>query len=70
MVPSLRPEDSEMLLSPWVDPDDFNPGYVMRGAHLLPKRGDKPEWRHAHDYEADKEALAAADLSDGALVYG
>jgi cation diffusion facilitator CzcD-associated flavoprotein CzcO len=70
VVPSLRPEDSEMLLSPWVDPDDFNPGYVMRGAHLLPKRGDKPEWRHAHDYEADKEALAAADLSDGALVYG
>jgi hypothetical protein len=70
VVPSLRPEDKDMPLGPWMDPDNFNPGYVMRGVHLLPKRGDKPEWRHSHDYEADKNVLAAADLDDGALVYG
>ena len=70
VVPSLRPEDRDMPLSPWIDPENFNPGYVMRGGHLLPKQGDKPEWRHAHDYEVDKETLAAADLSDGTLVYG
>ncbi len=69
VVPSLRPEDKDMPLSPWVDPEDFNPGYLTRGVHLLPKRGDKPEWRHTHDYEADKKALAAADLDDGTLVY-
>jgi hypothetical protein len=22
----------------------------MRGMHLLPKRGDKPEWQHTQDY--------------------
>ena len=70
VVPSLRPEDREMALSPWIDPENFNPGYVMRGGHLLPKQGDKPEWRHSHDYEADKETLPAADLSDGTLAYG
>ena len=70
VVPSLRPEDGEMPLSPWIDPENFNPGYVMRGGHLLPKQGDKPEWRHAHDYEVDKETLAAADLGDGTLVSG
>jgi cation diffusion facilitator CzcD-associated flavoprotein CzcO len=70
VVPSLRAEDKDMPLLPWMDPEDFNPGYVMRSAHLLPRRGNKPEWRHSHDYEADKETLAAADLSDGTLVYG
>ena len=70
VVPSLRPEDSEMPLSPWVDPENFNPGYIMRSGHLLPKQGNKAEWRHSHDYEVDKETLAAADLSDGTLVYG
>jgi cation diffusion facilitator CzcD-associated flavoprotein CzcO len=70
VVPSLRPEDSEMPLSPWIDPENFNPGYVVRSGHLLPKQGNKPEWRHSHDYEVDKETLAAADLSDGTLVYG
>jgi len=23
---------------PWIDPKNFNPGYVMRGMHLLPTR--------------------------------
>src|SRR5260221_298444 len=39
VVPALRPEDADMPLLPWIDPEDFNPGYVMRGMHLLPKRG-------------------------------
>ena len=38
----LRPEDKDMPLLPWIDPENFNPGYLMRGMHLLPKRGDKP----------------------------
>jgi cation diffusion facilitator CzcD-associated flavoprotein CzcO len=70
VVPSLRPEDKDMPLMPWMDPENFNPGYIVRGVHLLPKRGDKPEWRHSHDYEADKNVLGTADLDDGALVYG
>ena len=70
VIPSLRPEDKDMPLSPWVDPEEFNPGYLMRGMHLLPKRGNKPEWRHSHDYSVDKDALAGADLDDPALAYG
>ena len=27
----------------------------MRGMHLLPKRGDKPEWQHTQDYWAEKD---------------
>jgi hypothetical protein len=35
----------------------------------LPKRGDKPEWAHAHDYWAEKDAIPAIDLMDSAFVY-
>ena len=32
-----------MKLGSWIDPENFNPGYLMRSMHLLPQRGDKPE---------------------------
>lgn len=70
MTPALRPEDKDMPLLPWIDPENFNPGYIMRGMHLLPKRGDKPEWQHNQDYWAEKDEFPAIDLDDAAFVYG
>jgi cation diffusion facilitator CzcD-associated flavoprotein CzcO len=69
VTPKLRPEDHNMPLLPWIDPENFNPGYMMRGMHLLPKRGDKPEWQHNQDYWAEKDEFPAIDLSDKAFVY-
>ncbi len=69
VVPALRPEDADMALEPWIAPDNFNPGYVNRGIHLLPKCGSKTEWRHTHDYWEDNHTIPAADLDDGNLVY-
>jgi cation diffusion facilitator CzcD-associated flavoprotein CzcO len=69
VTPALRPEDKDMPLLPWIDPENFNPGYVMRSMHLLPKRGDKPEWQHTQDYWTEKDQLLAIDLDDGTLVY-
>lgn len=62
---ALRPEDEDMPLLPWIEADNFNPGYLMRGMHLLPKRGDKPEWMHNQDYWAERHELPAIDI-DGA----
>ena len=45
-------------------------GYLMRDMHLLPKRGDKPEWQHSQDYWAEKDEIPAIDLDDPAFVYG
>jgi cation diffusion facilitator CzcD-associated flavoprotein CzcO len=67
---ALRPEDEDMKLLDWIDPENFNPGYMLRGMHLLPKRGDKPEWQHTQDYWAEKDAFPAIDLDDRAFVYG
>jgi cation diffusion facilitator CzcD-associated flavoprotein CzcO len=69
VVPALRPRDRDMPLRPWIDADNFNPGYMMRGMHLLPRRGDKPEWAHTQDYWAEKDEFPAIDLDDAPFVY-
>jgi cation diffusion facilitator CzcD-associated flavoprotein CzcO len=69
VTPALRAEDQDMPLLPWIDPENFNPGYIMRSMHLLPKRGDKPEWQHTQDYWNEKDEFPAIDLDDGAFVY-
>jgi cation diffusion facilitator CzcD-associated flavoprotein CzcO len=66
---ALRPEDHNMPLLSWIDPENFNPGYMMRNMHLLPKRGDKVEWQHTQDYWAEKDQFAAIDFDDKAFVY-
>jgi cation diffusion facilitator CzcD-associated flavoprotein CzcO len=66
---ALRPEDDDMPLLPWIDTESFNPGYVLRGMHLLPKRGDKPEWQHTQDYWREKDQFPAIDLNDKPFVY-
>jgi cation diffusion facilitator CzcD-associated flavoprotein CzcO len=65
----LRPEDKDMALSSWIDPENFNPGYLMRGMHLLPQKGDKREWQHTQDYWREKDELPKIDLDDKAFVY-
>jgi cation diffusion facilitator CzcD-associated flavoprotein CzcO len=67
---ALRALDRDMPLLPWIDPENFNPGYMMRAMHLLPKRGDKPEWQHNQDYWSEKDQIPTIDLCDAAFVYG
>ncbi|MGH7061030.1 MAG: hypothetical protein ACREFH_11620, partial [Stellaceae bacterium] len=69
VTPELRAQDRDMPLLPWIDPKNFNPGYLMRGMHLLPHRGAKPEWQHTQDYWAEKDEFPAIDLTDPAFVY-
>ena len=66
---ALRPEDRDMELLPWIDPENFNPGYLMRAMDLLPKRGTKPEWQHSQDYWREKDELPAIDLDGPEFVY-
>jgi hypothetical protein len=58
-----------MALQPWVAPENFNPGYIQRGLHLLPKQGAHAPWLHRQDYAVDKVELPQADLEDGSLAY-
>jgi cation diffusion facilitator CzcD-associated flavoprotein CzcO len=69
VTPQLRPEEADMELLPWVDPENFNPGYLMRSIHLMPKSGDHQPWVHSQDYWMEKDLIPGADLDDGCLVY-
>ena len=69
VVPALRAEDADMALLPWVEPEDFNPGYLQRSLDRLPRQGARDPWRHTQDYWSEKDELPAADLDDGALRF-
>jgi cation diffusion facilitator CzcD-associated flavoprotein CzcO len=67
--PELRPEETDAERLPWVDPENFNPGYLMRSMHLLPKQLDHQPWVHSQDYWMERSEIPAADLDDGCLVF-
>jgi monooxygenase len=69
VTPALRAEEAAMPLGPWVDPENFNPGYMMRSMHLMPAQGDREPWRLLHDYLVERNVLPAADLDDGTLQF-
>ncbi len=65
----LRPEDHNMEILPWLDEDNFNPGYMKRGGHLLPKRGNKRDWQHTQDYWREKDEIPLIDLDGAEFEY-
>ncbi len=69
VTPTLTGVDTNMALLPWVDPENFNPGYIVRGIHLLPKQGDHAPWLHTQDYHSEKDILPLVDLNQAALRY-
>ena len=66
---SFRPEDKDMDILPWIESDNFNPGYLQRGLDQMPRRGDKPEWRHNQDYWCEREEIPAIDLDGAEFLY-
>ncbi len=65
----LRAEDKDMEILPWMDADNFNPGYLMRAMHLMPKRGSNPIWEHTQDYWKERDELPTVDLTAEEFVY-
>lgn len=70
VTPQLRASEKDMPLYDWPDEEDFNPGYLLRGRKILPKRGAGNDWRLEQDFWAEREQFAAIDLEDEAFRYG
>lgn len=57
-------------LTPWIEDDNFNPGYLKRDMAKMPKRlGDLPEWRHSQDYWLEAQDIPAIDLDGEEFSY-
>ena len=69
IVVGSRADERGMNRGPWIDPENFNPGYLMRGMHLLPQSGATDEWRHTQDYWAEKDLFPTIDLADPVFRY-
>jgi cation diffusion facilitator CzcD-associated flavoprotein CzcO len=70
VTPVLRDGEADMPLRPWMDPEDFNPGYLMRSIERVPRQGDRLPWRGTDlGYLEEREILPAADLEDGSLSF-
>ncbi|MEM9054965.1 MAG: NAD(P)/FAD-dependent oxidoreductase [Pseudomonadota bacterium] len=67
--PVFRAEDKDMDILPWMDSDNFNPGYLMRSQHLMPKRGSKYIWQHTQDYWRERDELPSIDLDAEEFAY-
>jgi cation diffusion facilitator CzcD-associated flavoprotein CzcO len=68
-TPRLRPTDHDMVAKPFIDPADFAPGYMRRGAGRLPQQGDRAPWLNPQDYYAEKDSLDEVCVADGVLHF-
>eukprot|EP00592_Proboscia_alata_P000855 CAMPEP_0194372064 /NCGR_PEP_ID=MMETSP0174-20130528/20349_1 /TAXON_ID=216777 /ORGANISM="Proboscia alata, Strain PI-D3" /LENGTH=521 /DNA_ID=CAMNT_0039150341 /DNA_START=231 /DNA_END=1796 /DNA_ORIENTATION=+ len=48
---------------------NFNPSYVQRAQHMLPKQGNSGPWKLEQNYEKDKEVLLDHPLEDEYLTF-
>lgn len=69
VAPALRQEERDMAIHDWIDDEDFNPNYLKRAVHMLPRRGDSREWRHTQDLWRERKEFPEIDLSDDVFVY-
>jgi cation diffusion facilitator CzcD-associated flavoprotein CzcO len=65
----LRPQDEHLPVLDWIDPEDFNPGYLLRSLPVLPKRLDRPEWTTNRHYSAEVAEFPNIDLNGPEFVY-
>ena len=66
---AMPPDLAELPQLPWVDPDSFNPSYLMRDMHLMPRRLDLPDWQHTQDYWEEKDRFVAISPNVRAFLY-
>jgi monooxygenase len=66
---AIPPDLAAMPHLPWIEADNFNPGYLLRGLDAMPRRGDRPEWRYNQDYWAERGEFPQIDLDNPAFLY-
>ena len=64
-----RPVDADMPLLPFINPEQFNPGYLLRSQHLMPKAGDRAPWQMSMDFWAEREEFESENFDDGCLQF-
>ncbi|GAA5235797.1 NAD(P)/FAD-dependent oxidoreductase [Verticiella sediminum] len=69
VVPTIAGEDAGMPRRPWIEPENFNAGYVMRAQERMYRQGDRHPWRHDLEYDEERAILPAVHPGESALAY-
>ena len=69
VVPTVRSEDADMPRLLWMDPENFNAGYVQRAQHRMFRQGDRHPWKNGMEYYEEKTLLPAVPADDNTLAY-
>jgi cation diffusion facilitator CzcD-associated flavoprotein CzcO len=69
VTPTPLESERDMEQLPWISEEEFNPGYLKRSLHLMPKQGTHEPWTYIADYYAEREILPNLDLDEPQLVY-
>ena len=69
VTPTLLDAEKGMAKRPWISEQEFNPGYLKRSMHLLPKQGSHAPWTFDCDYYNERDVLPSIDLDEPQLVY-
>ncbi len=69
VVPRLKEKRSSMELSPFVDPSEFSPGYLVRSASRVPRSSSEEPWCYDIDFWSEKDRLPTAPVRDEFLTY-
>ncbi|HEY7776863.1 MAG TPA: NAD(P)/FAD-dependent oxidoreductase [Kineobactrum sp.] len=69
VIPTVLPGERDMAQRPWISEDEFNPGYLKRSMHLLPRQGTHEPWTYVGDYYVERELLPTVNLDEPQLVY-
>ncbi len=69
VVPTLSNGDADMQRLPWIDPENFNAGYVVRAQSRMYRQGDRAPWKHDMEYHEERTVLPTVRPEDEALAY-
>ncbi len=69
VTPRLRVDPATMDLTPYVDPAQFSPGYLVRSADRVPRSGSSEPWCYELDFWSEKDTLPSVSLRDEFLEY-
>jgi cation diffusion facilitator CzcD-associated flavoprotein CzcO len=69
VTPTPLESEQDMPRLPWMSEQEFNPGYLKRSLHLLPRQGDHAPWQYEGDYYVERDSLPRVALDEPQLSY-
>jgi cation diffusion facilitator CzcD-associated flavoprotein CzcO len=68
-TPTLREQDQDMDVRPFIDSEDISSGWLQRHIHVMPKQGGNAPWSFSGDYFLEKDELPGVSLDENSLAY-